>query len=161
MGEGLFFRYQRVLVWIFLGHSMNIFRVNWRAWICFSFNFPWREYFFGSSPPPPPPNKFSNGPSLIISDITDTGVSSAVRVSGVSVIARCPRGESWLYFVNNNNNNKMTLNTFHRHFFNKVIEFIVTFSPKCGPYSRAVINRGRRALSRGGVYSSKCDNWQH
>ena len=44
--------------------------------------------------PPPPLNKFSNGPSLIISDITDTGVSSAVRVSGVSVIARCPQGES-------------------------------------------------------------------
>ena len=59
----------------------------------------------------------------------------------------------------------MTLNTFHRPFFNKVIEFIVTgivtFSPKCGPYSEAVINRGRRALSRGGVYSSKCNNWQH
>ena len=96
-------------------------------YIFFSFNFPWREYFFGSSPPPP--NKFSNGPSLIISDITDTGVSSAVRVIGVSVIARCPQGESWLYFVNNNNNNnnnKMTLNTFHRPFFNKVIDFIVT-----------------------------------
>ena len=62
-------------------------------YIFFSFNFPWREYFFGSSPPPPP-NKFSNGPSLIISDITDTGVSSAVRVIGVSVIARCPQGES-------------------------------------------------------------------
>ena len=79
--------------------------------------------------PPPSPNKFSNGPSLIISDITDTGVSSAVRVIGVSVIARCPQGESWLYFVNNNNNNnnnKMTLNTFHRPFFNKVIDFIVT-----------------------------------
>ena len=44
--------------------------------------------------PPPPSNKFSNGPSLIISDITDTGVSSAVRVIGVSVIARCPQGES-------------------------------------------------------------------
>ena len=58
----------------------------------FSFNFPWREYFVGSSPPPP--NKFSNGPSPIISDITDTGVSSAVRVSGVFVIARCPQGES-------------------------------------------------------------------
>ena len=45
---------------------------------------------------PPPPNKFCNGPSLIISisHITDTGVSSAVRVIGVSVIARCPQGES-------------------------------------------------------------------
>ena len=43
---------------------------------------------------PPSPNKFSNGPSLIISDITDTGVNSAVRVIGVSVIARCPQGES-------------------------------------------------------------------
>ena len=36
---GIFFRYQIPCMNFFLGHSMYIFRVNWRARI-FSFNFP-------------------------------------------------------------------------------------------------------------------------
>ena len=39
----------------FLGHSMYIFRVNWRARIFFSFNFPFREFFFVLRTPPPTP----------------------------------------------------------------------------------------------------------
>ena len=44
------------VAWIFL-------RVNWRAWIFFSFTFPLRECFVCTSPPSPP-HKFSNGRSL-------------------------------------------------------------------------------------------------
>ena len=47
-----FFFVIKFLVWIFLGHSMNIF----------SFNFPLGEYFVLDLAPPP--RKFSYGPSL-------------------------------------------------------------------------------------------------
>ena len=47
----------------FLGHSMYIFRVNWRARIFFHLIFPSANFFFVLRTPPPP-HKFSNGPSL-------------------------------------------------------------------------------------------------
>ena len=50
-------------VWIFLGRSMNIFRVNWRAWIFFHLIFPWANIFFCTSPAPSI-SLISNGQSL-------------------------------------------------------------------------------------------------
>ena len=44
---------------------MNYFLGLIAAHEFFSFNFPLREYFFGTSHAPPPlPHKFSNGPSF-------------------------------------------------------------------------------------------------
>ena len=59
---GIFFVI-KFLVWIFLGHSMNIF----------SFNFPLGEYFvLDLAPPPPtPPRKFSYGRSLNTKHVAD------------------------------------------------------------------------------------------
>ena len=43
----------------FLGHSMYIFRVNWRARIFFHLIFPSANFFFVlRTPPPPPPPRF-------------------------------------------------------------------------------------------------------
>ena len=55
---------------LFLGRRINIFLGLIGVHEFFSFNFPLREYFFGTlralrlTPSPPRPHKFSNGPSL-------------------------------------------------------------------------------------------------
>ena len=54
-GRGMFepqecFSLSNSLYEFFLGHSMNIFRINWRQCMnFFSCNFPLREYFFCTS----------------------------------------------------------------------------------------------------------------
>ena len=44
-GAGIFFRYQIPGMNFFLGRSMKIFRVNWRAWIFFHLIFPCANIF--------------------------------------------------------------------------------------------------------------------
>ena len=53
-----FFFVIKWLLWIFLGHGMNIFRVNWREWIFF-FYFSLSRIFFLFLPYPPPPPSMS------------------------------------------------------------------------------------------------------
>ena len=65
-----FFFVIKFLLWIFLGHSTNIFLGLIGMHEFFSCFFPLREYFFCTSkaPPPPLPHKFFNGPSLVESN---------------------------------------------------------------------------------------------
>ena len=52
---GIFFSSPNSLYECFLGHSMNIFRVNWRPWIFFRLIFPCANIFFLYFAPAPPP----------------------------------------------------------------------------------------------------------
>ena len=55
---GIFFSSSNSLYEFFLGYSMNIFLGLIGVQEFFSFNFPLREFFFGTSPPPPPSISF-------------------------------------------------------------------------------------------------------
>ena len=64
---GIFFRFQIPWMNFFKAMTWIFFRVDWRACIFLSFNFPLREYFFCTSAANhrrPTRHKFSNGPSL-------------------------------------------------------------------------------------------------
>ena len=54
----IFFRYPIPCMNFLQAIALIFFRINWRALIFFSFNFPLREYFFCTSPAPPPPINF-------------------------------------------------------------------------------------------------------
>ena len=49
----------------------------------FSFNFPLRDYFFGTSPAPPSPHKFSNGPSLIWSRFKEEVNEQLLKINSI------------------------------------------------------------------------------